>query len=198
MENKYQWKQLLAGLFFILCIAVVVFAIFIIGVQKGFTEPKLEMTALFGQVGGLGVGAPVRLSGVTVGTVADIYFLDEEVNGRGIGVKLSIFSKYEKQVYKTSRVAIITEGVLGDKMIEISTDDPRSGIEDLSAPIIGEDPLDVQNLAQTFGDAAASLLETSKMINNMTQDLDIMAETTKRLLNRIEQRIIEGTLFKVF
>ncbi len=195
--HKDTAKKLFAGLFFVLSIALLVGVIFVIGVEKGLTEPKFELSVLFNKVGGLTIGAPVRLSGVTVGSVSDIDFVDHEVNGRGVKVVLSLFSKYRAQVHKSIKFAIITEGVLGEKIIEITTD-PDFYLDDLSHPFIGQDPLDVQNLAETFGESAEALLETSKEISGLTKELGEISLSVRRLLNRIEQRLIEGNLFKIF
>jgi len=197
MEQKDMLKKMIAGLFFLLCILLIVGVAFIIGLEKGFTEPKISMTVLFKKVGGLSLGAPVRLSGVNVGTVSDIDFLNEELEGRGVKVVLSLYARYKKQLHKTVNIAIITEGVLGDKIVELSTH-PKFNRADLSQIIIGEDPLDVQSLAETFGEAALALLETSKRIDVIIKDLKSISISSKRLLNRIEQRIIEGNLFKLF
>jgi len=197
MHGKDTTKKLFAGIFFVLSIALLVGVIFVMGVEKGLTEPKFELTVLFNKVGGLTMGAPVRLSGVTVGTVSDIDFIEQEVNGRGVKVILSLFNKYQSQVHKSIKFAIITEGVLGEKIIEITTD-PDFYLDDLTQPFIGQDPLDVQNLAETFGESAEALLETSKEISGMTKEIGEISIVVRRLLNRIEQRIIEGNLFKIF
>jgi len=204
MKGKDLLKKFLAGVFFVLCILLITTVVFVIGVEKGFTEPKFQMTALFREVGGLAEGAPVRLSGVTVGTVYIIDFLDKEKNGRGVRVIMSLFERYRRQLYKSAKVAIITEGILGEKIIEIKTA-PDFWRKDLNEVIIGEDPLDVQNLAETFGEAAVALLEAGKAIDLVIADVqkisfelkDISIET-RRLMQRIEQRVIEGNLFKVF
>ena len=197
MGKKDVIKKLVAGGFFVGCIAMLVIVIFVIGVQRGFNEEKFEMTSLFRNIGGLNAGAPVRLSGVTVGTVADINFLDEEVEERGVKVTMRIYKKYERQLYKSTKVAIVTEGVLGEKIIEISIT-PGSHRASLTEPIIGEDPLDVQDLAETFGQVADALLASTENIETIIGQMEAVSVTAKRLLNRIEQRVIDGTLFKVF
>ena len=197
MEQKDFLKRFAAGVFFILCLGLVIGVVFVIGVEKGLTESKFEMTALFRKVGGLQVGAPVHVSGVTVGTVQDISFLDEEIEGRGVQVHMSLYKKYEKQLRKSSRIAVINQGVLGEKLVDITTD-PKTHREDLSRPVVGVDPLEVQDLAETFGAAAESLLATSKTIGTVTHEINLISDKTRRVLDRVEQKIIDGDLFKLF
>lgn len=197
MKSKDLIKKISAGLFFIVCIVMIIGVVFTLGMERGLTEPKFQMTAVFRKVGGLSIGSPVWLSGVNVGTVANIGFLDEEIEGRGVKVTLNLHKKHEKQLHKSVRVAIVTEGILGEKIVEITTD-PQAWSADLNGVIIGEDPLDVQDLAETFGEAAVALLETSTAIDTIIREMNKISGTTRRLLNRIEQRVIDGTLFKVF
>lgn len=197
MREKDFTKKFWAGIFFIASLFVIGIAIFVIGVERGFTEPKFTMTVLFQEVGGLGEGAPVRLSGVTVGTVAKIDFLGQEVSGRGVRVRLSIFKKFEKQLHKSTSFVIGTEGVLGDKVVGIHTS-PEFVREDLSQPVLGGDPLDVKSIAEKFGSAAQSLQEASDSINQLSTEMQDMSASLRRILVRIEQKLIEGNLFKVF
>ena len=224
MDNKREVRvQNLAAIFFILGVALIVVFIFTIGRDKGFSQRKFQVAVLFKSVGGLTEGAPTRLSGVNVGSVATIDFLDKEIEGRRVKVTLNILEKYRKQLQKNVRFSIRTEGVLGEKLVEIAVIDNLSSI-DLNNPIFGEDPLDVQDLAQVFAGAAESftktadqlgqidivqlsqvmresseaLLETSRGINAMMDELQEITRKSKRLIDRIEQKIIDGNLFKVF
>lgn len=197
MDRKDSVKKFLAGLFFIVIMIAIGSVVFIIGIEKGLTQPRFKMSVLFKKVGGLDVGAPVRLSGVNIGTVTSIDFLDKEINGRNVKVDLNLYSRFRPQVLKSVRIAIITEGVLGDKVVDITTD-PGVRLADLDHYIIGKDPLDVQNLAETFGSTARSLEITSREIDGLTEQFNDMVLSMRRLLNRVEQKIIEGNLFKIF
>jgi len=197
MEKRDFVKKLYAGIFFVIGILLILAVVMAIGVEKGMTQPKFQIKVLFREVGGLSVGAPIRLSGVNIGTVGKIDFLDEKIDSRGVEVTMNIFRRYRKQLEKAYNVAIKTEGLLGGKLIDISARERGHQI-DLSRPIIGEDPLDVQDLAEAFGDTAVSLTETTKAMNSIMKEMQYISKTSKRLLDRIEQRIIEGNLFKVF
>ena len=197
MDRSEFTKKFLAGLFFVLGIGILVGVIFIIGLERGFSEPKFQVTVLFKEVGGLGHGAPIRISGLAVGTVGSIEFLEHEVEGRNLKVVLNIYKKFESQFLKCSRVGIKTEGVLGEKFIEMSSD-PEASPFDLSEPIMGTAVLDVEDVAKVLAETAASLQNTTGNANALLEDLQTLAQKSRRLMNRIEEKIIEGNLFKVF
>ncbi len=190
-------RQFWAGVFFLLGVALVAGVIFFIGVQKGLAEPRIQVVVLFDKVSGLMEGAPVRLSGVTVGSVEKIGFLEEEIMNRGLELRLSIYQKFARQVARCTRISILTEGVLGAKFVEIGRVEDDSPL-DLSRPIMGEPLLDVYDLAEVLQDTAASFNDTTSGINLMVGELQHISRKSKRLLDRIEQRVIEGNLFKVF
>jgi len=223
MEKKELTKELLAGLFFFLGIFLLVTFVIILGGNKGLAQSKFQVTVLYRNVGGLMEGAPVRLSGVNVGTVDNVEFLNQEFDGRRVEVTLNILSRYRKQLENNLRFTIQTEGILGEKLIEIDVlrEGPKA---DLKNPVIGEDPLDVEDMAEVFAkaaesftktadqlsqidvvglssvmeDSSQSLLITSRGINEIMEELQEIIKKTKRLLDRVEQKVIDGNLFKVF
>jgi len=198
MENNGgHFKKIAAGLFFIAFLFLVAVSIFIIGIDRGLTESKFQVIALFNQVGGLVEGAPIRISGVDVGVVGAVDFLSEPIEGRSLKVRMDIFKKYEFQFLKCSKVSIRTEGVLGQKLIEISEDHSLKSF-DLSAPIIGEDPLDVEDMAAVITSTAVSLQATSLGVQDVLHDWKDVSHKTKELLNRVNDKLLENNLFKVF
>ncbi|MBF0384943.1 MAG: MCE family protein [Candidatus Omnitrophica bacterium] len=223
MERKNYMRNFLAGIFFLGGLSLIVFVFLTVGQEKGFSRPKFAVTVIYRNVSGLMEGAPVLLAGVSVGNVSKIDFLEKAVDGRKVKVVLSIFEQYKEQLYKGSNFAVKTEGILGEKIVEIDINEEAVGV-DLSKPIIGEEPLDVQDLAGVFAKAAESLtktsedlskidiaaaskgmgettealMNTSKGINEMMAQMQDISVKAKRLLNRVEKKVIEGTLFKVF
>ncbi len=197
MEQPLLIRRILAGLFFIIGIALIVLVVFFIGVDRGFTQPKFQVDVLFNEVGGLIEGAPIRISGVDVGSVGEIHFLDEPVEGRSLKVKLNILRKYEFQFRKCSRISIKTEGVLGQKLIEISEDLTRK-VFDPDKYIVGQDPLDVEDMASTITRTALSLQATSTDLQDVLTEWKYISRKIKRVTNRVEDKLIEGNLFKIF
>lgn len=223
LNSKDLVRQFLAGAFFIVGMVLTILFILTIGKDKGFAQARFHVPVIFHDVGGLSEGAPVLLAGVNVGNVASLEFLDEPIDGRGVQVTLSILSRYKKQLNQNVRFSIKTEGVLGEKLIEIYVLEGGEKV-DLTKPIIGEDPFDVQDLAAIFSIAAESftktsnelreidmvelaevmtdssraLLETSQGLNAIMEQLQDITLKSKRIIDRFEQKLIKGELFSVF
>jgi phospholipid/cholesterol/gamma-HCH transport system substrate-binding protein len=197
MNEKSGAKKIAAGLFFVAGLVLICVSVFFIGLERGLTQPKFQVIALFNEVGGLAEGAPIRISGVSVGMVKGVDFLDQPIEGRSLKVTLNIYKKYEFQFRKCSRIGIKTEGVLGQKLVEISDDRDRK-LFDVTRPIIGEDPLDVEDMAAVLTRTAISLQKTSEGVNDVMGEWKYISRKTKRLMNRVEEKLMEGSLFKIF
>ena len=198
MENNGgHLRKLAAGLFFIIGLVLIAVSVFFIGLDRGLTEPKFQVIVLFNQVGGIVEGSPIRISGVNVGVVGAVDFLSQPINGRSLKVRLDIFKKYEFQFRKCSKISIRTEGVLGQKLIEISEDHALKPF-DPTVPIIGQDPLDVEDMAAVITSTAVSLQATSQGVQDVLHEWKYISIKTKKLLNRVDEKLVEGNLFKVF
>ncbi len=69
---------------------------------------------------------------------------------------------------------------------------------DIEQPVMGDPMLDVYDLAVVLQDTAASFNQTTVGINGMMGELKTISRKTKRVLDRIEDRVIQGNLFKLF
>ncbi|HQP09747.1 MAG TPA: MlaD family protein, partial [Candidatus Omnitrophota bacterium] len=182
METREFKIKFFTGAFFLIGLGMIFWIIFTIGKDKGFTQPKFRMDILFGNVGGLIEGAPVQLSGVNIGTVSEINFLDQEDQGKRVRVRVNIFNKYRNQLEQKVRFSIKTEGILGEKLIEIAVSEDGQKVNFLKAAI-GEDPINVQDLAHVFADAAESFTLTSQVFNeiDIQQLSEVVSDTAQSL-----------------
>lgn len=109
--------ELGTGLFVLLGFAALFFLITqITSRQVGFGETGYRLTAWFDQVGGLKPGAPVSMSGVTIGRVESIGYDFDEYKAR---VVLRIDRQFDR-IPDDSDAAIFTAGLLGGQYIGIS------------------------------------------------------------------------------
>jgi phospholipid/cholesterol/gamma-HCH transport system substrate-binding protein len=116
METHTEKFKIRLGLFITGGLIIFVLAIFLIGKQKNLFNPVFKLTTTFYNVSGLQVGCNVRFSGVNVGTVDNIFIINDST------VKVEMMIKKDvKQFIKTDcNVGIGSEGIIGDRLLIIS------------------------------------------------------------------------------
>ena len=77
MDSHTQKFKVRLGLFVAGGLALFVLAVFIIGKQKNLFNPVFKLTATFYNVGGLQVGNNIRFSGINVGTIDNIFIIND-------------------------------------------------------------------------------------------------------------------------
>jgi phospholipid/cholesterol/gamma-HCH transport system substrate-binding protein len=108
--------ELGTGLFVLLGFAALFFLITQITSREfGFGDGGYRLTASFEQIGGLKPGAPVAMSGVTIGRVEAIAYDFDEYRAR---VTLRIDKAYDR-IPDDSDAGILTAGLLGGQYIGI-------------------------------------------------------------------------------
>lgn len=101
------------GLFVLIGFASLLFLALKVGnLGVGGATSEYAVTALFNNIGGLKVRAPVRSAGVTVGRVTAVDF---DTKGYQAKVTLNIDSAY--QFPKDTSASILTTGVLGENYV---------------------------------------------------------------------------------
>ncbi|MFC1704435.1 MlaD family protein [Candidatus Omnitrophota bacterium] len=198
---KYELtKEILAGTFFLAGIIIIVLSVLSLGSKTGIAEPKYFLDVVFSDVGGLRTGAPVRVAGVDVGTVVEIGFVDIPSFGDSrVRVTLGILKKYKEEVDRCRVFSIKTEGLLGDKLIDIQLPslDGSHQLVVTDGYIVGQDPLDITNLADDFSETTRYFIFLTKKMTSLVENLQLTVRTSKRVMDRIEEKLIEGGLFNV-
>ena len=98
-----------------LCLAA--FGLTAIASQSWFGSGAFTVRAGFPTVRGVEVGTPVRIQGIAAGEVVSVEVPDQP--GAPVMVRMKLRAKYRQLVREDARVQIVSEGMLGNKVIEI-------------------------------------------------------------------------------
>ena len=110
--------EIWVGLFTLIAIAGLAMVAFNVSNFQGVQEKKTyQIHALFGNVGGLKVRAPVKISGVVIGRVTGI---EVDIESYQAKVTMDINSQFNELSLDTSG-SILTSGMLGDQYIGLDT-----------------------------------------------------------------------------
>lgn len=116
MDKKIA-NNAIVGTMFLVGFIAFVFVLFSIG-GGGFLRSQLKLFAKFSQVKGLHMGSEVSLNGLRVGVVNALHISDPKT--REITIEMSVAKNVAQYLRLDSIATVKTQGILGDKYIEIS------------------------------------------------------------------------------
>jgi phospholipid/cholesterol/gamma-HCH transport system substrate-binding protein len=123
-RKQLTWTELRVGLFVLVGLSVLAAAIIYVTSGQGF-GPKYRLKTFLPEVAGLANGAPVRLDGVEVGNVEGVRLTPPGPNlardkNRSVEVVMRVSRKYDEYILTDSTASVVTEGLLGNRYIEIT------------------------------------------------------------------------------
>jgi outer membrane protein OmpA-like peptidoglycan-associated protein len=135
------------GIFIVTTLVILAAGVFLIGDKRFLFRRTYQLSADFQDVDGLANGADVQVGGIHMGTVKRIQ-LPDQPSGK-LTVLMDLSDSTKNIVRKDSVASIKTEGLLGDKYIEISFGSGNAANIENGDTIKGEQPKDFANAAVT-------------------------------------------------
>jgi phospholipid/cholesterol/gamma-HCH transport system substrate-binding protein len=174
------------GLFVAGGIALFVIAIFLIGRQKNLFDPVFTLTTSFYNVSGLQVGNNIRFSGINVGTVGNIEFINDSTVQVDMMIKKSV-----QQFIKTDcQAAIGSEGIIGDRVLIITQGSSDAQSVNGGEYITSVEPVEIDGIITSLNITTAQLAEIMININQgngtlgrLIRDSTISENINKTIIN---------------
>ena len=197
-ERSELGRKLRVGVFVLVALTAFLAMIYALGAKSRLFEAKYTIHADFSEVGGLAEGATVRLAGVQIGRVSGVE-LPSQPGGK-VRVDLSIARQFTDRVRKDSVARIETQGLLGDKIIEISVGTAAAAPVKPGDVIASTDPADLGQVvsqgAQTVKDVAAlaaSLRETAEGLkqSRVIEDAGAAVASARKVTDQIARIVNE-------
>jgi phospholipid/cholesterol/gamma-HCH transport system substrate-binding protein len=169
--------QMRIGAFILIGLVVFLAIIYLLGAQARYFERKYALTAEFTEVGGLIEGATVRLAGVQIGRVTKVE-LPPEPGGK-VQVTLTLARRFADRVRRNSEARIVTQGLLGDKLVEITIGSADAPPLKSGDTIATRHPFEMQEMlsagAETLAQVnqlAVTLRKTMDRVDRMTDEVE--------------------------
>jgi phospholipid/cholesterol/gamma-HCH transport system substrate-binding protein len=166
-----QGQLLRVGILMSAALATFTVGLFLIGRGKGLLQRSVHYHVHFSRTNGLLVGAPVALTGVTVGSVTDITF-PEEAEVRHIDVEIEVRRRVMHRIREDTVASIRTQGVLGDKYIELSAGTPEAPAREPGSVIPEVEPIDYEAVLGQSGDIVSNIVELTASLRSILQAID--------------------------
>ena len=190
-DRRENAEKLRVGVFVILALLTFLGLIYALGARARLFESRYTVHAEFTEVGGLLEGATVRLAGVQIGRVTAVTLPGQP--GGKVRVDLTLARRFSDRIRKNSVARIETQGLLGDKIVEITVGDATSPPLAAGEMLVSRDPADFGRIissgaetAKNVAELAISLKETADKVNQ-SKIIENAAATVNKLGNVVDQ-----------
>ena len=171
MSTKKE-KTLRVGLLVAISMFVLMLFLFFIGAEQQIFARKNEYHVQLENVSGLAQGNPVRMAGVTIGTIKDIT-LPRDPKERNVAIELMLDRKYEDRVRQDSRARLKKLGLLtGDSYVDITPGTPRFPVLEPGSLIPAQKQTNVDQLISSGEDLVDNLVQISYSLKNILGRVD--------------------------
>ncbi len=184
-------KNIKVGVLVLFGTALLIIALYLIGDRQNFFGATFELQAKFKNINGLMPGNNVRFTGIDVGTVKKV----EIINDSTVNVVMVIEDKIQVFIKKNATANVGTDGLMGNKLINITSSDEKSpSVKDgdviRSTNPIGTDAmmrtLDISN--QNIKDITEDIKEIANRLTKPNTLWSILMDTT--VAENVKQAIL--------
>ncbi len=184
-------KNIKVGVLVLFGTALLIIALYLIGDRQNFFGATFELQAKFKNINGLMPGNNVRFTGIDVGTVKKV----EIINDSTVNVVMVIEDKVQVFIKKNATANVGTDGLMGNKLINITSSDEKSprvkdGDVIRSTNPIGTDAmmrtLDISN--QNIKDITEDIKEIANRLTKPNTLWSILMDTT--VAENVKQAIL--------
>jgi phospholipid/cholesterol/gamma-HCH transport system substrate-binding protein len=185
-------RSIKVGIFVLAGLVLAGIATFLIGNTEQLWNRKVEFQAAFADVSGLKPGSPVRMGGVDVGLVDDVAHA-KDPSDRRIYVKLEVSRSEAPRVRVDTKAQILGKGLLGDKMVDLSTDGTGAALGS-GGTLPTTEPVDFTSslgvIAAKANHAMTNVDQTTDMLNDpkLHDDIKSSVEDLRAILDGIAQK----------
>ena len=172
MAETQVGRRFRVGLVVLVALFAVMIAVFMVGKRANLFRKKLPFETRFESAEGVVAGNPVRLNGVTVGSVLEVILTPDPAD-RTVRVVYDVDRRAAPRLRKGTRASIKTIGLLGDKYIDLAGGTAEEPEVEIGGQIPAAPGAGIEKLLEGGGD--------------LLTDLSAIARSLKNILGRTEQ-----------
>lgn len=183
------YEQLRVGGVVLAALAILLFGGYRLGQAARLFSKRYQLIAFVPNASGLRVGGTVSVAGQLVGTVTNIAFLPPDADTtRNLKLTVEVDEDVRDQIRGDSRARLRTQGLLGDKVFDISPGTPRFAVLRPNDTIPVVPSLDYDQIVQQASGAVGDVV-------TLTHDLRTVTGGIARGEGTVGQLVTNRTLY---
>ncbi len=184
-RSRVSWSQIRVGLAISVALAVLAVAVFFIGETGAVFGERYRLVTFMPSANGLIEGASVRLAGQDVGKVDRIEFVpmaQRRSPDQVLKITLAVNRSVQEHVRRDSEARIRTQGLLGDKIIDITPGSPAAPALEEGDTIRSAVAIDYEQMLSSASQLVDDLAAVLSNLRTMADSLLAGRGTAGRLL----------------
>lgn len=167
MQTRTKTRTVVVGIFIFVGLVIFCLAVLVLGGQKKAFMPSVQVRTMFQDVGGLAKGNNVWYSGVKVGSIKKISFLEPHK----IEVLINIDKNYVAFIHKDVRAKVSSDGLIGNKIIALSGGTPQAPVIEDGDEVLAETSISSDELMNTLQVNNKNLVEITGNLKEITNSI---------------------------
>lgn len=166
------WEQVRVGIFLIIVLAMGATALVLIGRSGNVFGERYQLVTLVRSAAGLVPGAEVQLAGQAVGQVDRVVLIppeDRPESGQAVALWLNVRVSVQSQIREDSRAQVRTQGLLGDRLIDIRPGSAGARILQDGDTLHAASSVDFDALIAEGSEAVSDLVEITSNLAELTR-----------------------------
>ena len=164
MRSTGSRRAVIVGIFIFLGLAIFIITVLTLGSQKKSFGDSVRLKSFFDNVNGLQKGNNIWFSGVKVGTIKQITIIG---NGK-VEVDMNVEEKSAGFIRKDAMAKLSTDGLIGNKIIEIYGGTPQSPQVSQGDTLSGEKLLSTDAMMKTLSKNNDNILAITNDLKSIT------------------------------
>ncbi|HEX6133194.1 MAG TPA: MlaD family protein [Longimicrobiales bacterium] len=168
-RSAFDWRQVRVPGLVLISLLLLGYGVYRVGQVFDIFASRYELSTLVPSALGLRPGAPVTLAGQRIGQVRAIEFIpiERKTGGNNLRVVIAVAHEVQDQIRADSRAFLRTQGLLGDKFVDIEPGSSGARILQPGDTLAAGESLDID---QFLTMAAGALDQATGIVANL-QDL---------------------------
>jgi len=167
MQTRTKTRTVVVGIFIFVGLVIFCLAVLVLGGQKKAFMPSVQVRAMFQDVGGLAKGNNVWYSGVKVGSIKSLTFLEPHK----IEVLINIDRNYVAFIHKDVRAKVSSDGLIGNKIIALSGGTPQTPVIEDGDEVLAETSISSDELMNTLQANNKNLVDITGNLKEITNTI---------------------------
>lgn len=167
-RSTFDWKQGRVALLVIVSTLLLAYGVYRVGQIFDIFASRYELSTLVPSALGLRPGAPVTLAGQRIGQVKAIEFIpvNQKIGDANLRVVIAVADGVQDQIRADSRAFLRTQGLLGDKFVDIEPGTSGARILQPGDTLLSGESLDID---QFLNLAAGALDQATGIVLNLQE-----------------------------